>query len=116
MKILWLLFFIIGNQTQAHVPSLLLPIKGTPIASYFLGQSNISRAVYSELSGPSDFFVAHFYVASAVETRLELLTPVCGELPRYEAFQPSILILSGDLPWKNQAETNQEFLGRLESS
>lgn len=98
----------------AHVPALLLPLPGTPISSYFLGQSDISRAVYSELTQADDFFVAHFSVKSGAEaTLVSLLAPACEQLPQYESFQPSALVLPGDAPWKIQGETNSAYVARL---
>lgn len=99
-----------------HVPALLLPIKGTPITSYFIGQSDISRAVYSELTRADDFFVVQMNVKGPEDTSIEILTPVCPEIPSYEDFQPSVLILKGDLPWKLQGESNKNFIARLEES
>lgn len=99
-----------------HVPALLLPIKGTPITSYFIGQSDISRAVYSELTQADDFFVVQMDVKGPDATSIEILTPVCPQVPSYEDFQPSVLILKGDLPWKENAESNANFVARLEKS
>ena len=105
-----------GASALAHVPALLLPLKGTPITSYFLGQSDISRAIYSELTLPGDLFIAHFSVAKGNEPSLvQILVPVCQNLPQYERFQPSVFIIKGDLPWKNQGETNAEFAQRIEA-
>lgn len=104
------------STAYGHVPALLLPIKGTPITSYFLGQSDISRAVYSELTQPEDFFVVQIDVKASEETSVDILTPVCQQIPSYEEFQPSVLILKGDLPWKQNGESNKNFMARLEKS
>jgi hypothetical protein len=117
---LFLLNLILGTCLTAtgHIPALLLPIKGTPMASYFIGQVDISRAIYSELNIEQEFFVAQFSVGLSVnnitENSFEILTPVCQQVPSYEEFQPSVLILKGDLPWKNNAETNNDYIIRLE--
>lgn len=107
---------IVSVMAQAHVPALLLPLKGTPISSYFVGKSQVSRAVYSELTESDDYFVVQFYVSPGNEkTRVQLLTPDCTALPQYEAFQPSAVIWKGDLTWKKQGETNAQYLHRLGS-
>lgn len=111
-----MLLFFSASCAWAHVPALLLPLKGTPITSYFLGQSEISRAVYSEITEAEDFFVLHFYVKGGEPTLVQLLTPLCEGIPQYEEFQPSAVLLKGDLPWKRQGESNQEFVRRLEKS
>ncbi len=103
-----------GCATWGHVPALLLPIKGTPITSYFIGQSDISRAIYSELTEAQDYFVVHFSVKNPEDNSVEILTPVCEQVPSYEEFQPSVLIMKGDLPWKENGESNTDFIARLE--
>lgn len=112
------ILFILGSflcyQAWGHVPALLLPIHGTPITSYFIGQSDVSHAVYSELTHSGDYFVVQFSANTAEESLIEILTPVCPCIPSYESFQPSILILKGDLPWRNNGETNKNFISRLE--
>lgn len=97
-----------------HIPALLLPIKGTPISSYFIGQADISRAIYSELTHSQDYFVVQFYVKNPDENLVEILTPACKQIPKYEEFQPTVLVLKGDLPWKDNGESNENFLIRLE--
>ncbi|HEX4923084.1 MAG TPA: hypothetical protein VFV50_03325 [Bdellovibrionales bacterium] len=105
---------VIGtSRARAHVPALLPPLKGTPVSSYFLGQIDISRAVYSELTMTDDVFIAHFSVKAGGQALIELLTPVCRELPQYERFQPSALIIRGEVPWKRQGETNGAYVERL---
>ncbi|MBC7466227.1 MAG: hypothetical protein H7256_09560 [Bdellovibrio sp.] len=113
---LLLINLILGTCFTAwgHIPVLALPIKGTPMTSYFIGQADISRAIYSELTLAQDYFVVQFFVKSKQENSFEILTPVCQQVPIYEEFQPSVLILKGDLPWKNNAETNADYLVRLE--
>lgn len=108
------LSFLTCGIVWGHVPSLLLPIKGTPIASYFIGQIEISRAIYSELTQSEDFFILYFNNNGSAETSIEVLTPVCPQIPSYEEFQPSVLILKGDLPWKTNGESNKDFIARLE--
>ena len=108
------LSLIACSSAWAHVPVLLLPIKGTPITSYFVGQSDISRAIYSELTEAEDFFVLQMNVNVAAETSVEILTPVCEQIPSYEQFQPSVLIIKGDLPWKMNGESHRDFVSRLE--
>lgn len=107
------ILFLVSLSCWAHVPSLVLPLKGTPIASYFLGQSDVSRAVFSELTEPEDFFVVQFNVKHDAKTLIQLFTPFCELIPGYERFQPSALLISGDLPWKKQGETNQTFIKQL---
>ncbi len=99
---------------RSHIPTLLLPIKGTPIASYFIGQADISRAIYSELTATGDYFVVQFNVKNLQENSFEILTPVCPLIPNNEIYQPSVLILEGDLPWKKNGESNVDYLNRLE--
>jgi hypothetical protein len=113
---LFLIHFILGTCFAAwgHIPALLLPIQGTPVSSYFIGSVDISRAIYSELTQAQDFFVVQFFVQSNQENSFEILTPVCQQVPSYEEFQPSAFILKGDLAWKNNAETNADYLIRLE--
>ncbi len=106
--------FLMYCPAWAHVPALLLPINGTPITSYFLGQSEISRAIYAELTQPEDFFVAQFYVKSKQVNSIEILTPACPQVLSSEEFQPTALILKGDVPWKLNGETNRDFVIRLE--
>jgi hypothetical protein len=116
MKVVFEVFiFIFANTvTWAHVPALLPPIKGTPISSYFIGQSDISRAIYSEITEAQDFFVVHFFVKNPGENSIETLTPVCEAAPNSEEFQPSVLILQGDLPWKINGESSLAYISRLE--
>jgi hypothetical protein len=102
------------STTWSHVPALLLPIKGTPITSYFIGQSKISRAIYSELTQADDFFVIQFNVTGTEATSIEVLTPVCPQIPSYEEFQPSVLVIKGDLPWKENGESKANFVSRIE--
>lgn len=110
-----LCLFVLATCSSAwgHVPALLLPLKGTPITSYFIGQSDVSRAIYSELTEARDIFVVHFSVSTAGENSFEMLTPVCPSIPTYEEFQPSVLLLKGDLPWKLNGESNADFIVRL---
>lgn len=114
-KLVFSLVLMSGCFGWAHVPALLLPIEGTPISSYFLGQSEISRAVYSELTRADDFFVIQFFAKSAGENSIEVLTPVCEQVPSYEEFQPSVLVLKGDLSWKVIDESNLNYIARLEA-
>lgn len=111
-----LIYVILGTCLTAsgHIPVLVLPMKGTPMTSYFVGQSIISRAIYSELTLARDYFVIQFFVKSMGENSFEMLTPVCPQVPSYEEFQPSVLVLKGDLPWKNNAESNGDYIIRLE--
>jgi hypothetical protein len=115
-KLFFTLVLLACSKAWSHVPSLLLPLNGTPIASYFIGQIETSRAIYSELTEPGDFFVAHFFAARLQENSFELLTPVCSQIPSSETYQPSALLLKGELPWKQNAETNKDYLDRLEKS
>jgi hypothetical protein len=112
--ILTALSFAACCTAWGHVPALLLPIKGTPITSYFIGQSDVSRAVYSELTQPEDFFVVQLEVTGTDETTIDILTPVCPQIPSYEEFQPSVLVIKGDLPWKQNGESNKNFIARLQ--
>jgi hypothetical protein len=105
---------VISYSAWSHVPALLLPIKGTPITSYYIGQSDISRALYSELTQADDYLVVQFYVNTMGENSIELLTPVCQKIPSYEDFQPSVLILKGDVPWKINGESSKDFISRVE--
>ena len=113
---LLLINLILGTCFTAwgHIPTLVLPIKGTPITSYFIGEADISRAIYSELTLAQDYFVVQFSLKSKQENSFEILTPVCQQVPSSEEFQPSALIIKGDLPWKNNAETNADYIARLE--
>ena len=108
--------FVACCTAWGHVPALLLPIKGTPMTSYFIGQSDISRAVYSELTQPEDFFVVQLEVKGSEETSVDILTPFCPQIPSYEEFQPSVLVIKGDLPWKQNGESNKNFIARLEKT
>ncbi len=111
----YLVPFFIASVAKAHVPALLLPINGTPVASYFLGQIEVSRAVYSELEKPGDFAVFHFYVkAGAPNTLLQTFTPLCPQIPQLEEFQPTLLVVPGDLKWKKKGESDKDFIQRLE--
>lgn len=116
MNSLVVLILIFCSTASAHVPTLLLPIKGTPVASYFIGQVDISRAIYSELTASDDYFVVQFYAKNLQENAIEILTPVCPQVPSNEIYQPSVLILKGDLPWKNNGETNTDFISRIGKS
>jgi hypothetical protein len=73
----------------------------------------VSRAVFSELTEPDDFFVVQFNVKKEARTLIQLFTPTCALIPSYERFQPKALLIKGDLPWKKQGETNQIFIQRL---
>lgn len=110
------LLMLISVSASAHLPALLLPLKGSPISSYFLGKSHISRAVYSEITESDDFLVVQFNVKAGYEKNLvQLLTPVCVAIPQYEAFQPRAIVWKGDLTWKKQGETNKQYFDRLAS-
>ncbi len=113
MKTVFIYFLIFNTALLAHVPALLLPIKGTPITSFFIGQSSISRAIYSELTEENDIFVVTMSISQGEKTIINLFTPFCKNLPRYEKFQPSALVIRGDLPWKLQGETNKKYIARL---
>jgi hypothetical protein len=116
MKNVFISLMFSSFSAWAHVPALLPPILGTPMTSYFIGQSDISHAVYSELTQAGDFFVLNFEVKSANEdTKIEILVPFCANLPEYETFQPNALILKGDIPWKVQGESNVTFMERLKA-
>lgn len=107
--------FLTAATASAHVPALLIPHKGTPITSHFLGQSETSRAVYSELENPDDFAVFHFYVKDRTEpTLLQTFTPLCENIPALEEFQPTMLVVPGDLEWKLKGESNKQFIKRME--
>ena len=111
-----LLSLILISTAWAHVPALLLPIKATPITSYYIGNSKVSRAIYSELTNRDDFFVANFLVAKGNEKSLvQMLTPACSLIPRYERFQPSAMVIKGEAPWKNQGESNTDYINRLKA-
>ncbi len=105
---------VAGFAAWGHIPVLVMPIKGTPMTSYFIGQADISRAIYSELSMAQDYLVVQFYVRTKSVNSFEVLTPVCQQVPNYEKFQPSVLIVKGDLPWKKDGESSAEYLVRLE--
>jgi hypothetical protein len=110
------LSFITCGSVWGHVPALLLPIHGSPISSYFIGQSDISRAIYSELTQARDYFVIQFAVNSLESNVIEIMTPVCQQIPSYEEYQPSVIILKGDLPWKNNGESNENYILRLQKN
>ncbi|WP_413291111.1 hypothetical protein [Bdellovibrio sp. HCB337] len=111
-----LLSLILSSMAWAHVPVLLLPIKGTPITTYYVGNSSVSRAIYSELTNSGDFFVVNFLVTAGNEKSLiQMLTPVCSAIPRYESFQPSAMVFEGEAPWKNQGESNTDYINRLKA-
>lgn len=114
MKI-FVLFLMFSVSIKAHVPSLLLPLKGLPITSYFLSNSNISRSVFSELTYKNNLFVLNFIVKPMEKTVLQVFTPECKNIPKYQAYQPSVLVIKGELPWKKQGESNRGYLYRLES-
>ncbi len=114
---LFITIFLFALFASAHVPALLLPLKQTPVTSYFIGQAEISRAIYSELTRPNDYFVAQFYIAKGSEsTLLQLFSPECPKIPKYELFQPSGIIIRGDLSWKNAGESNANYIKRLRQS
>ena len=114
MKTILFLSLLTTATAWAHVPALLLPITGTPISSYFIGQSDISRAVYSEITDVDDFFVVQINVNRGNESILfQLFTPACDSIPEYERFQPIALLLRGEIPWKTQGESNSDYLKRL---
>lgn len=115
-KILLIMSIFISLIANAHVPTLLLPIDGPPVASYFLTQSAISRAVYSELTTSQSIFVVQFEVKPGEKTLVQVFTPVCPGLPNYEEFQPTALVIKGDLPWKLQGESNRKFIQRLQKN
>lgn len=117
MRALIMVFsLVVGCPSWAHVPALLLPITGTPITSYYIGQAEISRALYSELTQAEDYFVVQFYVQNKGENSFEILTPVCEQIPSYEEFQPTALILKGDVSWKLNGESNKDFISRIEKT
>jgi hypothetical protein len=119
MKLFAMLVFIIASNIPSnaagHIPVLLLPLQDSPVSSYFIGQSSVSRAIYSELTNIDDFFVMTMIAEPDQKTLIQLLTPVCESLPRYEKYQPTALIIRGDLPWKFQGESNKIYLSRLSS-
>lgn len=116
MKLTFLFLALFAFTVEAHVPVLLLPIKGTPIASHYLGNSAVSRAVYAELTTESDLFVVQWLVKdSGEEALLQLFTPSCAGLPQYESFQPEALLLRGEAPWKVQGESHGAYVARLAS-
>lgn len=117
MKSISLFISLISTSVVwAHVPALLLPIKGTPITSYYIGNSNVSRAIYSELTKSGDFFVANFHVTKGNEKSLvQILTPACEAIPRYERFQPSAMVIKDEAPWKGQGESNIDYIKRLKA-
>lgn len=108
-----LLVFATSGIASAHIPVVLPPIDAPPIASYFLDHSEISHAIYSELTDPGDLFVLHLEVKAGVPTVIQMLTPVCSNLPGHEAFQPGVLVLTGDLPWRRPGERSEPYLARL---
>ncbi len=113
LKILFIMSILISVNANAHVPVLLLPREGLPVASYFLTQSDISRAVYSELTSSQNIFVVQLEIKPNEKTLLQVLTPVCPRLPQYEEYQPTAFVIKGDLPWKLQGESNKNFIQRL---
>jgi hypothetical protein len=44
---------------------------------------------------------------------VQVLTPKCENISKYEKYQPSALIIRGQLPWKKQGETNKSYITRL---
>lgn len=113
--IMFLFLFLLSAVAEAHVPALFQPIKGTPISSYYLSNSEVSRAVYSELTNEDDLFVVQWLVKNNNETLIQLFTPSCKNIPNYELFQPEALLFEGELPWKLQGETNSAYVARLAS-
>lgn len=112
--IFFITVFLVGFFAHAHIPVLLLPLQQPPVTSYFLGQSEVSHAIYSEITRRNDFFVAQFYVMPGSEsTLLQIFSPDCPRLPQYESFQPSGIIIPGDLPWKEAGEKNDKYIQRL---
>lgn len=105
---------LLSSAASAHVPVLLLPVEGAPIAGHFLSQSEISRAVYTELSSPGDLFFASFLQKPEEPVMISLFAPKCAAIPQYETFQPSVLVLRGEAPWKNEGESSEQYLARLE--
>lgn len=102
-----------GSVASAHVPVLLPPLEATPFASYFIDRSEISHAVYSELTHPDTLFIAQLEVKPRTPTTIQMLTPVCRNLPRYQAFQPGVLVIPGQVPWAQQGETHARYVARL---
>ena len=115
MKLIPFLALFFCVSAQAHVPVLLLPVKGTPISSHYLGNSEVSRAVYSELTTAEDHFVVQWQVKKDEKTLIQLFTPSCRAIPQYEEFQPEGILLKGEAPWKVQGETNAAYVARLSS-
>ncbi len=112
MRVLTLLIFFCTNAF-AHVPTLLWPVEGAPIAHHFLSRAEISRAVYTELTKANDLFVVSWWQNTAEPTLLQLFTPKCPNIPEYEKFQPSAILIRGEAPWKIQGESAEQYLTRL---
>lgn len=101
---------------MAHVPVLLPPIQGTPISSFFLSQSEVSRAVYSELTDLDDIFVVSWSQKPEENLLIQLFSPKCENLPQYEKFQPSAMLLRGEAPWKKQGQSKDQYLDSLKET
>lgn len=113
-SLLILLLFYISNLS-AHVPLLLPPLDSFPMSSFYIGQSDISRTIYSELTLKDSYVVLNLTIKESQETLIDIFTPHCKNIPQYEIFQPTTLVIKGDLPWKFQGESNKDYLLRLEN-
>lgn len=108
-----LLSLLLSFSAQAHVPVLLQPIEGSPIAGAYLSRSEVSRAVYSELTNSGDLATLSWSQPERGPSLLQLFSPKCESIPQYEAHQPAALLIRGEAPWKKQGETTDQFLDRV---
>lgn len=107
----------------AHVPMLLPSLGNSALAGYFIGQGEISRAIFSELSESNDIAFYTFSLPTKTRGAVNILTPLCEKgdplspqsIPYYETFQPTALLLEGSAPLIETRESHANYLSRLRS-
>lgn len=117
MKTMAALFvFFLSPVLWAHIPVLVKDEPTFPVQATYLGRGEISRAVYSELSTKDSFGLYVFTLTSRQKATLSVLAPYCSGVPYYETFQPTAILIKGEMPWPVQGPAvTKVFLNSLRS-
>lgn len=119
-----LLLLAVTSPLFAHIPVLAPETGDLSLHSYYISNSKLSRAVYSDLESEKDFDFYTFNLSEASEGTLQVLVPKCiagveeskFDIPYYEAFQPTALLMAGEIRIKDINETKEQYVSFLKKN
>ncbi len=119
-----ILLLAVTSPLFAHIPVLAPETGDLSLHSYYISNSKLSRAVYSDLESEKDFDFYTLNLSEESEGTLQVLIPKCiagveeskFNIPYYEAFQPTALLMAGEVRIKDIGETKEQYVSFLKQN